>query len=110
VGSVAFVQEYRSEQSLEALNTLVPPKCNVIRDGKVVNILAEDLVPGDIVRLVSGDRIPADGRIIVLNALTVDESSLTGETEPREKKNGPILTNSDDLVINEKNNMVFMGT
>lgn len=87
VGSVAFVQEYRSEQSLEALNTLVPPRCNVTRDGKVVNILAEDLVPGDIVRLVSGDRIAADGRIIVCNALMVDESSLTGETEPKNKNN-----------------------
>lgn len=59
VGSVAFIQEYRSEQSLEALSTLVPPRCNVLRNGEVENILAEDLVPGDLVRLNSGDRIAA---------------------------------------------------
>lgn len=59
VGSVAFIQENRSEQSLEALSTLVPPRANVVRSGQMTNILAEDLVPGDIFRLQSGDRVPA---------------------------------------------------
>jgi len=109
VGSVAFIQEYRSEQSLEALNNLVPPRCNVIRNGQTVNILAEELVPGDIVRLSSGDRIPADGRIIQCNELVVDESSLTGEPEPREKTSNHINIDND-AEVTEKKNMAFMGT
>jgi Ca2+-transporting ATPase len=62
IGSVAFYQEYQSEQTLEALTNLVPPRCNVIRDGEIINILAEELVPGDLLRLASGDRISADAR------------------------------------------------
>ena len=109
VGSVAFIQEYRSEQSLEALNNLVPPRCNVVRNGQTINILAEELVPGDIVRLSSGDRIPADGRIIQCNELVVDESSLTGEPEPREKTSNH-LNIENDAEVTEKKNMAFMGT
>jgi len=71
VGSVAFIQEYRSEQSLEALSTLVPPRCNVIRSGQTTNILAEELVPGDIIRLASGDRVPADARIISVKKINL---------------------------------------
>ena len=110
VGSVAFYQEYRSEQSLEALTTLVPPRCNVLRSGRVTNILAEDLVPGDIVRLQSGDRIPADCRLVAANALSVDESSITGEPEPREKITAAMPDLPDDCAISERINMVFMGT
>lgn len=83
VGTVAFVQEYNSEQSLEALNNLVPPTCNVIRNGISHNVLAEELVPGDVVKLVAGDRVPGDIRVIVCNGLTVDESSLTGESDAK---------------------------
>ena len=73
------MQEYRSEASLEALSTLVPPRCNVLRAGNVENILAEELVPGDILRLNAGDRVAADGRILHCNALTIDESNLSDE-------------------------------
>ncbi|MRE82386.1 hypothetical protein GIJ67_23570, partial [Citrobacter braakii] len=73
-GSVAFYQEYKSEESLEALNTLVPPRCHVIRGGQTKNILAEELVPGDLIKLSSGDRVPADARVLVSNGLSVDES------------------------------------
>eukprot|EP01038_Epipyxis_sp_PR26KG_P014627 gene14627-19646_t len=110
VGSVAFYQEYRSEQTLEALNDLVPPTCNVLRSGQIVNILAEELVPGDVVRLQSGDRIPADLRIISGNSLSVDESSLTGETEPREKNTDPLPDLSDDAELSQISNIAFMGT
>ena len=90
VGSVAFYQEYQSEQCLEALSTLVPPRCNVLRQGHTSNILAESLVPGDVVRLQAGDRVPADARIIECNAFAVDESALTGEPEQREKCSVPL--------------------
>ena len=78
MGSVGFYQEYKSEEALEALNNLVPYRCNTIRNGITKNILAEELVPGDIILLSSGDRIPADCRVLVSSGLTVDESSLTG--------------------------------
>jgi Ca2+-transporting ATPase len=64
VVTVAFVQEYRSEKSLEALNKLVPPKCHCVRNSVVQEILARELVPGDIVCVSLGDRLPADIRII----------------------------------------------
>lgn len=63
VVTVAFIQEYRTERSLEALNNLAPPRCKVLRDGKVIEILAADLVPGDVVELHTGDRVPADIRL-----------------------------------------------
>jgi Ca2+-transporting ATPase len=61
---VGFVQERRSEQSLEALNKLVPHHCHIIRDGKKIHLLANEVVPGDLVTFTTGDRIPADLRII----------------------------------------------
>jgi Ca2+-transporting ATPase len=61
---VGFVQERRSEQSLEALNKLVPHHCHIIRDGKQIHLLANEVVPGDLVTFTTGDRIPADLRII----------------------------------------------
>jgi Ca2+-transporting ATPase len=110
VGTVAFIQEYRSEQTLEALNTLVPPKCNVLREGLLINILAENIVPGDIIRLQSGDRIPADARLISCSGLSVDESSLTGEAKPREKGIAIVASISEESNISDRINMVFMGT
>ena len=110
VGTVAFVQEYRSEQSLEALNTLVPPRCHVLREGLLINILAESVVVGDIIRLQSGDRVPADARVISCNGLSVDESSLTGEAKPRDKTSVVLPGISDDSPIPDRANMVFMGT
>lgn len=100
--TVGVVQEYRSEKSLEVLNNLVPPKCNVRRDGHVKNLLASELVPGDVVVLSSGDRIPADLRLTKVNDLEVDESTLTGETDPVRKSAKPTK--------DEPNNLVYMGT
>jgi len=96
VGSVAFYQEYQSEKSLEALTTLVPPRCNVIRNGGITkNILAEELIPGDIIRLQAGDRVPADCRIISCTSFAIDESTLTGESEQCNKTNN-ILSHITD--------------
>lgn len=110
VSTVAFIQNYKSEQSLEALNDLVPPRCNVIRSGQTTNILAEELVPGDIIRLSSGDRVPADCRIIQCNGFYLDESSLTGESELRLKNANPLNDSDKEYNIPEQANMVFMGT
>lgn len=83
--TVGFVQEQRSEKSLEALNKLVPHHCHVLRDGQSIRILANELVPGDIITLGTGDRVPADVRLVVAVDLEIDESSLTGETVARRK-------------------------
>ncbi|KZP18376.1 calcium-transporting P [Athelia psychrophila] len=83
--TVGFVQEQRSEKSLEALNKLVPHHCHALRDGQSVRLLANELVPGDIITLTTGDRVPADIRLLVAVDLEIDESSLTGETFSRRK-------------------------
>jgi P-type Ca2+ transporter type 2C len=110
VGTVAFVQEYRSEQSLEALTTLVPPKCHVLRGRIQDTILAVDIVPGDIIHLRCGDRVPADARIISCTGFSVDESSLTGEQDPKDKVSDALPDVSSQAEITNKRNMVFMGT
>lgn len=120
VVTVAFVQEYRSEESLKELNKLVPPSCNAIRAGCHQKFLAKYLVPGDIVLLSTGDRVPADLRLIECNALSIDESNLTGETEPVLKtcnsqkpatlyngENGNQIINNNDnstIIMNSNNN------
>uniref|UniRef100_A0A8C0LX80 Calcium-transporting ATPase n=1 Tax=Canis lupus familiaris TaxID=9615 RepID=A0A8C0LX80_CANLF len=105
--AVSIAMEYRSEKSLEELTKLVPPECNCIREGKLQHLLARDLVPGDIVSLSIGDRIPADIRLTEVTDLLVDESSFTGEAEPCSKTDSP-LTGGGDLTT--LSNIVFMGT
>ncbi|CAK9807167.1 Calcium-transporting ATPase type 2C member 1 [Anthophora plagiata] len=107
VVTVAFVQEYRSEKSLEELNKLVPPICHCLREGRVETFLARNLVPGDIVYLNIGDRVPADIRIFEAIDLAIDESSFTGETEPAQKLTAPILKTNG---LTTKKNIAFMGT
>ncbi|KAJ1788588.1 High affinity Ca2+/Mn2+ P-type ATPase-like protein, partial [Coemansia sp. RSA 2399] len=119
VSTVGFVQEYRSEKSLEALTSLVPNFCHVIRDAESTRLLADDLVPGDIVKLSTGDRIPADIRIVSANHLEVDESALTGESEALTKTGDtmqlpptlmPFGLNLPELSFSERRNIGFMGT
>uniref|UniRef100_A0A8D2E0Z9 Calcium-transporting ATPase n=1 Tax=Sciurus vulgaris TaxID=55149 RepID=A0A8D2E0Z9_SCIVU len=107
VVTVAFVQEYRSEKSLEELTKLVPPECNCTREGTLQHLLARDLVPGDIVSLSVGDRIPADIRLTEVTGLLVDESSFTGEAEPCSKTDSPLAGEAD---LSSPSNIVFMGT
>lgn len=109
VVTVAFVQEYRSEKTLEALKELVPPRCHAVRDGVTVEIFAKELVPGDIVLVNVGDRIPADARLIEAVDLEVDESNLTGETHPVAKHNAAIH-NGHMHPIAERKNIIYMGT
>ncbi|CAL1547090.1 unnamed protein product [Lymnaea stagnalis] len=104
-----FLMEYRSEKSLEALTKLVPPKCHCIRDGHLMTFLAQDLVPGDIIHIGVGDRVPADIRLFEASGLSIDESSFTGEIEPVNKQTDvqalSMLSN-----LSERRNMAFMGT
>ncbi|GFR98074.1 calcium-transporting ATPase, partial [Elysia marginata] len=109
VVTVAFIQEYRSEKSLEALTKLVPPKCHCIRDHQLTTFLAEDLVPGDIVSISVGDRVPADIRLFEASGLSIDESSFTGEIEPVSKMvDAQQVSNTNSL--SERRNIAFMGT
>lgn len=110
VVTVGFVQEYRSEKTLEQLNKLVPPSCHVIRNGKEYSLLARELVPGDVVLLNTGDRIPADVRLIEAFALQIDESSLTGETEPKHKETEPVTAYNGGGHVEHMVNIAFMGT
>jgi Ca2+-transporting ATPase len=113
VVSVGFVQEYRSEKSLEALSKLMPHNCRCIRDGSIEEILAESLVPGDIIEVNTGDRIPADIRLFESIDLEVDESSFTGETAPSIKTiETKTLTDIDisGFSVTLFKNLCFMGT
>jgi P-type Ca2+ transporter type 2C len=101
------VQEQRSEQSLEALNKLVPHHCHIIRDGEQIHLLANELVPGDLVFFTAGDRIPADVRLITALDLEIDESSLTGETTERRKSVTPC---PDGTELAERACVAYMGT
>lgn len=79
---MGVIQEAKAEKSIEALQEMTPPKAKVIRDGITNEINAEELVPGDIIMLEAGNYVPADSRIIESFNLKIEESSLTGETEP----------------------------
>ncbi|EDQ89391.1 uncharacterized protein MONBRDRAFT_32456 [Monosiga brevicollis MX1] len=122
VVTVAFVQEYKSEQALEALTKLVPQKCWLIRDNTKQGALAADVVVGDLVTFGVGDRIPADCRLIEAVNLEIDESNLTGENKTRSKRchhpSTPLPSQSilHLLLIRLRtlailrDNMAFMGT
>ena len=112
VVTVGFVQEYRSEKTLEALNELVPMECHLIRSGNSnANILASTLVPGDLVVLRTGDKVPADIRIIESVNLHINESSLTGETTPVLKNTEPVVAEAhNNIPISSRSNIAFMGT
>ena len=105
---MGLVQEERAEKSIESLKKLTPEMAKVIRDGKVEEINAEDLVPGDIIELEDGKYVPADCRVIESYNLKIEESSLTGETEPVEKMNEVIHNN--DITLGDLKNMAFMTT
>jgi Ca2+-transporting ATPase len=104
---LGFVQEYRAEESIKLLKSLTSPEALVIRDGKEVKVPSAQLVPGDILILQAGDRIPADGRLLEALSLNVDESSLTGESVPAEKS---ITVLPLDTPEPDRKNIVYTGT
>ena len=105
---MGLVQEQRAEKSIESLKKMTPEMAKVIRDGKIEEINAEELVPGDIIELEDGKYVPADCRIIESYNLKIEESSLTGETEPVEKTNEILY--SKDITLGDLKNMAFMTT
>ncbi|XP_057690067.1 calcium-transporting ATPase type 2C member 1 isoform X2 [Corythoichthys intestinalis] len=109
VVTVAFVQEYRSEKSLQELGKLVPPQCHCVREGQLRHMLARELVPGDTVCLAVGERVPADLRLFEAADLSVDESSLTGETAPC-AKSAARQPSAGEGDIASRANVAFMGT
>ncbi len=105
---LGFVQEYRAERAIEALREMAAPTATAVRDGKEVEIPARDLVPGDIIILRAGNKIPADVRLIEAINLQVDEAALTGESVPVEKKTESL--ENPELGLGDRVNMAFAGT
>jgi len=104
---LGFIQEYRAERAMEALKKMAAPTASVLRDGTETEIPSTELIPGDIILLRTGDRIPADARLIEAINLKTDEAPLTGESVPIEKISGPI---EGEVNVGDRRNMVFMGT
>ncbi|MCU6795253.1 calcium-translocating P-type ATPase, SERCA-type [Paenibacillus sp. WQ 127069] len=107
-GILGFIQEYRAERSLRALKELSAPNARVLRDETILQIPARELVPGDIVLLESGDRIPADLRFIEANSLYAEESALTGESVPVNKHTEALK--GEEVSLGDQRNLGFMGT
>lgn len=105
---LGFFQEYRAERSLAALRKMVTPSSKVIRDGKLQTLPSKRIVPGDLVLIEAGDRIPADGRFIQSFGLSTQEAALTGESMPIHKTADSL--EAYDLFVGDKKNMGFLGT
>ena len=105
--TLGFTQEYRSEKAVEALKKMTSPTASVLRDGKEVRIPATQLVPGDIILLYTGDKIPADGRLLEAFTMKTDEAPLTGESSAVNKS---ALELPEQTQLNDRKNMVFTGT
>lgn len=105
---IGFYQEWKAENILASLKKLIVNKCTVIREGKAIEILAEDLVPGDLVKLYEGDGVPADIRLIQSNGFAINEFILTGESLPSNKDH--LFSTEKVLPLAEIKNCVYMGT
>jgi Ca2+-transporting ATPase len=105
--ALGFWQEHKAERALAALQTYLKQRTRVIRDGEEKELDAEEVVPGDIIRLAQGDRVPADARIFYANDFQTDESVLTGESLPVEKTASPA---PETATIADQLSMVFAGT
>ncbi len=107
IAIIGFLNEYKAEKTVEALKKLVGSSARVRRGGKVMDVDATELVPGDIILLEEGQKIPADLRLIDIKNLAVNEASLTGESVPVNKK-GDLITK--EVSIGDRKNMAFAGT
>ena len=107
-GAFSFWQEYQAEQATAALQRLLPTYARVVREGQEQQLLAEDLVPGDVMLLAEGEHISADGRLVQAADLRVDQSTLTGEAHPVRKTAEAVLRGG--LTHVELPNLVFAGT
>lgn len=104
---IGFIMEYQAENSMQALRQMTKLNARVIRNGKVMEIPIEEIVPGDLLFLEAGDVVPADGRIVKATQLQVNESALTGESVPVEKNTQSI---QEETPLAERTNMLYKGT
>ncbi|PVV83711.1 ATPase [Dehalogenimonas alkenigignens] len=104
---IGYIQESKAEKAMAALREMAAPRAKVRRAGKLRDITAADLVPGDVIIIEEGDRVPADARLLELAGLRVNESSLTGESEPVEKALGALRA---EVTVGDRTNMVFQST
>jgi P-type Ca2+ transporter type 2C len=105
---LGFLQEYRAERAIEALRELAAPKATVIRDGRERDVSARDLVPGDVIILATGDKVPADVRLIEAINLQTNEAALTGESASVEKQTRPL--EGEKLPTGDRKSMAYAGT
>lgn len=105
---LGFIQEFRAERAIEALREMAAPLATVVRDGRDERIPARDLVPGDLILLATGDKVPADVRLIEAVNLQTVEAALTGESAPVEKHSTPLQ--GESLPVADQKNMAFAGT
>jgi P-type Ca2+ transporter type 2C len=105
--TLGFTQEYRNEKAVDALKKMTSPTASVLRDKKETRIPASQLVPGDIILLYTGDKVPADGRLIDSFTMKTDEAPLTGESSATNKSTAALPQQTQ---LNDRKNMVFTGT
>ena len=104
---LGFIQEYRAEKAIQALKRMAAPLASVLRDGEEREVPARELVPGDMIIIRTGDKIPADARIVADYNLRTVEAALTGESMPIDKSCEPV---DEGAVLGDRINMLFMGT
>ena len=104
---IGFIQESKAEKAIESLKQMMTTQATVLRDGKWIQIDSVNLVVGDIVRLQSGDKVPADVRLLSCRDLQVDESALTGESVPVMKKEDVL---DPETILADRRNMAYAGT
>jgi Ca2+-transporting ATPase len=105
---LGFIQEYRAEKAIEALRQMAAPTATVLREGQENEIPARELVPGDVVLLSAGDKVPSDLRLIEAVNLQIEEAALTGESVPVEKHTAPL--GDSELPVGDRKNMAYAGT
>ena len=104
---VGYAQEGRAERALDAIRGMIDPQASVIRDGRRLYVAAEDIVPGDLVLLEPGDRVPADLRLLRVRNLRIDEAALSGESVPTDKGVAPI---AQEALLGDRSSMAYLGT
>jgi Ca2+-transporting ATPase len=104
---IGFIQEYRANEAIKALSELVPFEATVMRNGQKRRLASIDLVPGDVVLLESGDKVPADMRLMATRGLRIEEAALTGESVPAEKD---VAAVAEDAALGDRSGLAFSGT
>ena len=104
---IGFIQEGKAEEAVDAIRSILTYEAMVLRDGRRMSVKVEDIVPGDVVFLQSGDKVPADLRMFQVKDLQLEEAALTGESVPVEKMSDPV---EEDVSLGDRGSMAFSGT